>query len=356
MRPFLAFALVPCLQLVAQEPTPAAPATPAPPTAKEPASDVFKVLNTFPVGGEGSWDYISIDSAARRLYVSHGTHVVVLDADTGKQVGEIKDTAGVHGIAIAADLGKGFTSNGRANTTTVFDLKTLEPIKTVPTGKNPDALAYDPASKCVFFGDGRSGDVTQLDAEKLEVTATIPIGGKPEAVVVDGKGKVYVNVEDKSEIVEIDAAKHAVTRRFSVAPGEEPSGLAIDAEQHHLFSVCHNEMMVVIDIESGKVLATPAIGKSVDGAAFDAEGGYALSSNGDGTLTVVAARGEKPFTVVQNLATAPHARTITFDPKTHRAYLPTAEFEATPQDASSGGRPRRPAMKPGSFKVVVVGR
>jgi YVTN family beta-propeller protein len=310
-------------------------------------------VRNFAVGGDGRWDYVTVDSEARRLYVPRSTRVVVLDADSGKQVGEIKDTAGVHGVAVAPGLGKGFTSNGGADSTTVFDLKTLAVVKTVATGKNPDALVYEPVTKCVYFGDGRSNDVTVLSGEKLEVVATIPVGGKPEAIVVDGKGKVFLNLEDKSEVVRIDAKKNVVEQHFALAPGAEPTGLAIDAEHGWLFSACHNEMMVVLEAESGKVLATPKIGKNVDGAAFDAKQGFAFASNGDETLTVIATRGDHRFAVVQNVKTAPGARTAAFDAKTRCLYLPSAEFEPPPE--GSGGR-QRPVMKKDSFKILVVGQ
>ncbi len=348
MSTLLACSLL-ALLVTPQDPTPAAP----PPAPSAPLA----VLRAFPVGGEGGWDYVSIDSEARRLYVPRATHVLVLDADSGKQVGEIVDTAGVHGVAVAAALGLGFTSNGRADTCTVFELKTGNALQTIATGKNPDALVFEPVTKCVYIGNGRSGDVSVISAEKREVVATIPVGGKPEAIVTDGKGKVFVNVEDKSEIVRIDAVKNEVELHMALAPGEEPTGLAIDVDHHTLFAACSNEQLVVVDAASGKVLATPKIGKHTDGAAFDEKTGYALSANGDGTISVVATRGEQPFTVVQTLATAVGARTLVLDGKTRQVYLPTAEYEAAPADAAAGGRGgrQRRAMKPDSFRIVVVG-
>ena len=330
-------------------------APPEAPAASTPSAGPYHVIKSFPVAGDGGWDYLNIDSDSRRLYVSHATRVMVLDADSGAQVGEIPDTAGVHGIALAPALNKGFTSNGRADEVTVFDLKTLKSIQTVKVGKNPDAITFEPVTKRVFVFNGRSNDATVIGAEDLTLAGTIPLGGKPEFGVVDGKGKVFVNIEDKSEIVRIDAQSLKVEQRFPIAPGEEPSGLAIDTVHHRLFSVCGNQKMVVVDAESGKVLASPAIGRGVDGAAFDAAGGYALASNGDGTMTVIAtAEGEKQFTVAQTLATAPRARTIVIDPKTRHIFLPTAEFEA-PAASQPDGRPARPTMKPGTFRIVVVG-
>ncbi|HEX5052648.1 MAG TPA: YncE family protein [Planctomycetota bacterium] len=344
----LALCLLSLLPPIPQQPTP-------PPAAAQAPARGLHVLRTFAVGGEGAWDYVTIDSEARRLYVPRSTRVLVLDADTGKQVGEIGDTAGVHGVALAPEFGRGFTSNGRANTCTVFDLKSGKTLQTVATGRNPDALVYEPVTKCVFLGDGSSKEVTVISADTLKVEATIAVGGKPEALAVDGHGKVFVNIEDTSEVLRIDARQHTVEQRMALAPGEEPTGLAIDAEHHTLFATCHNEFMVVLDGGTGKVLATPAIGKRTDGAAFDAKSGRAFSANGDGTLTVVDTRGDKPFTVVENVPTLPGARTLAFDPKTEQIYLPTAQYEPAPADASSGGR-RRPAMKPDSFQIVVVGR
>jgi YVTN family beta-propeller protein len=332
----------------------AAPQDPAKPQSPQAASPpAYKVLRSFAVGGDGGWDYVSVDSEARRLYVSRGSHVVVLDADSGKQVGDIKDTAGVHGALVAPGSGHGFTSNGRADSVTVFDSKTFEVQKTIAAGKNPDALVYDPTTNCVCIANGRSHDVSVIDVKKLEVVATIAVGGKPEAMVVDGKGSLFVNIEDTSEVVRIDAKKNAVAQRFALAPGTEPSGLAIDTEHGTLFSACGNAMLVVLDAATGKVLASPKIGTGVDGAAFDAASGLAFASNGEGTLSIVATRGEKPFTVVQTLPTLATARTLTIDAKTHCLYLPCAETEAAPAEAT-GGR-RRPALKKDSFRVLVVG-
>lgn len=328
----------------------------ATPSARTPDAPLA-VLRTFPVGGEGGWDYVSIDSEARRLYVPRSSHVLVLDADTGKQVGEIADTPGVHGVAVVAELGLGFTSNGRADTCTVFELKTGKRLQTIATGKNPDALAYEPVTKCVYIGNGRSDDVSVISAEKLEVVATIPVGGKPEAIVVDGQGAVFVNIEDRSEIVHIDARKNEVERHLALAPGEEPTGLAIDVAHHTLFAACGNARLVVVDATTGKVLASPAIGGRTDGAAFDETTGHAFTANGDGTISVIATRGEPPFTVVQTLTTAPGARTLVLDGKTRRLYLPTADYETAPADAAAGGRGgrQRRAMKPDSFRILVVG-
>jgi DNA-binding beta-propeller fold protein YncE len=281
--------------------------------------------------------------------VSHATHVVVVDLDSNKVVGDIPDTPGVHGIAIAADLGKGFVSNGRGNNVTVFDLKTLKTIGTVATGENPDAIRYDPVSKRVFTFNGRSKNCTVIDGKTGTVAATLPMPGTPEFSVADGKGHVYANIEDTNEIVEIDAAKATVTKKYSLSPCDGPSGLAIDTKNRRLFSVCSNRVMAISDPDAGKVVATPAIGASSDGVAFDPGTGYAMSSNGDGTLTIVAQTGGK-WDVVENIATERGARTIAVDEKMHKVYLPTAKTAPT---ATGGGAAR---FLPNTFKVLVVGK
>src|SRR5579884_1109957 len=266
------------------------------------ASNQYKIVREIKIGGEGGWDYLTMDSSARRLYVSHATHVAVVDPDSGKVVGDIPDTQGVHGIAIAADANRGFTSNGRSNNVTIFDRSTLKIISQVKTGENPDSIVYEPVSGRVFTFNGRSKDSTAINAKSGSVDGTISLGGKPEFSVADGKGRIYANMEDTSEIVEIDAKKLSVTKRYSLKPCDSPSGLAMDTKNRRLFSVCDNGMMAVSDPDSGKVLATPPIGQNPDGAAFDPSTGFAFSSNGDGTLTVVRENGGK-FEVVENLAT-----------------------------------------------------
>ncbi len=312
------------------------------------AATGYHVLSQIQIGGEGGWDYLSVDSAARRLYVSHATHVVVVDLDTNKVVGDIPDTPGVHGIAIAAELNKGFISNGRGNNVTIFDLKTLKSLGTVATGENPDDICYDAGSSRVFVFNGRSKSATVIDAKGNKAAATIPLPGKPEFSVADGKGRIYTNIEDTNEIVEIDAAKATVLKKFSLAPCDGPSGMAIDSKNRRLFSVCSNRIMAVSDPDAGKVVATPAIGAGSDGAAFDASVGYAFSSNGDGTLTVVQQSGGK-WDVVENIATERGARTIAVDEKTHKLYLPTAKTAP-----STGGG--RASFLPNTFKVLVVGK
>jgi YVTN family beta-propeller protein len=316
------------------------------------AVPTYKVVNKIKIPGGVRWDYAYMDPANHRLYVSHGTQTEVLDTSAGKLIGTIPDTKGVHGIAIAGDLGKGFTSDGADNDVTVFDLKTLAVSSKVKTGQNPDSIIYEPVSHRVFTFNGRSGDSTAIDAKTGEViTASIPVGGKPEFAQVDGKGHIYVNIEDKAEIIEIDAKNAVVSKRYSIAPCDSPSGLAIDAKKGRLYSVCDNKMMVVSDPVAGKVLATPAIGAGPDGVAFD--DGYAFSANGrDGTITIVGETSPGKFEPVATIATQRGARTIAADPKMHRLYLPAAEF-GPPAEVKEGARPQ---AIPDTFQIVVVGR
>ncbi|MBF0505871.1 MAG: YncE family protein [Nitrospirae bacterium] len=315
----------------------------------------YHVIKKLQLGGEGGWDYLTVDSAARRLYISRSTHVMVVDIDTDKVAGDIADTQGVHGIAIAPELNRGFTSNGRANTATIFDLKTLKVLGQVKTGANPDAILYDPASKRVFTFNGRSKDATVFEAASGKVAGTIALGGKPEFAAADGRGKVYVNVEDTGEVVEIDSRNLSLTKRYSLKPCEEPTGMGLDAEHHRTYSGCHNKVMAVLDTDTGKVIATVPIGEGVDGNGFDPETGLAFSANGDGTLTVVRESSPGKFEVVENVTTQRGSRTMAIDIKTHNIYLPAAEF--SPQTASTpeGSRPR-PAMIKDSFSVLVVGK
>lgn len=310
----------------------------------------YHLIKTVPVGGEGFWDYLSVNTAGRRLFISRGTHVQVMDIDSYALVGDIPDTQGVHGIALAPELGRGFTSNGRANTVTIFDLKTLKTLGTASTGTNPDAIVYDAVTKRVFTMNGRSGNATAINAADGAVAGTLDLGGKPEFAVADGKGSIYVNLEDKSELVQFDAQNLKGLNRWPLATCEEPSGLAIDQKNRRLFAGCHNKMMAVVDADSGKVIATPAIGEGVDANRFDAETNYAFASNGEGTLTVVHEDSPNKFTVVENVPTKRGARTMGLDHKTHNIFLPTADFEPP-----AAGK-RRPRMKPGTFVILVVGR
>ncbi len=322
----------------------------------QPEGSGYHIIKKYPISGEGFWDYLKMDSAARRLYISRGTHVIVFDPDARKVVGDIPNTEGVHGIALAPELGRGFTSNGRASTVTIFDLKTLKEIGQTPTtGQNPDAIIYDPASRRVFTFNGRSGNSTAIDAAAGTVAGTIDLGGRPEFATSDGKGKVYANLEDKSTVVAIDSKQLKVESRWPLAPCEGPSGMAIDREHRRLFIGCHNQLMAVMDADTGRVLTTLPIGRGVDANRFDPETQLAFSSNGDGTLTVVHEDSPDKFAVVDNVPTQRGARTMALDAKTHNIYLVTAEFGPAPPPAP-GQRFQRPTIVPNSFLLLVVGK
>jgi DNA-binding beta-propeller fold protein YncE len=314
----------------------------------------YHLLKKVVLGGEGFWDYLICDSDTRRVYISRGTHVMVIDADTYAVVGDIPSTDGVHGIALAPELGRGFTSNGRANTVTIFDLKTLKNLGTAPTGEGPDAIVYDPASKRVFTFNGHGGSATAIDAASGTPAGTITLEGKPEFAAADGQGHIYNNLEDKSELLQIDSQKLTITARWPLSPGQSPSGLAIDREHRRLFVGCHNQMMAVVDADSGKVLATPEIGQGVDANAFDPGTQLAFSSNGDGTLTVVHEDSPEKFTPVASVPTQRGARTMALDLKTHNIFLVTAEFGPPPAPTPEHPHPRPPAI-PGSFTLLVFG-
>jgi DNA-binding beta-propeller fold protein YncE len=316
----------------------------------------YHLIKKLAVGGEGGWDYLAVDSAARRLYVTRSTRVQVFDADTGTPVGEIPNTAGVHGVALVPQLDRGFTSNGRASTVTVFELKSLKTLSEIKTtGDNPDAILYDPSSRRVFTFNGRGGNATAIDAATGAVAGTVALDGRPEFGVADGKGRIFVNVEDKSVIDVIDPQKLAVEKRWPLAPCEEPSGMAFDEKSRRLFVGCRNKMMAVVDSGSGRVVTTVPIGEGVDANAFDPSAGLAFASCGDGTLTVAHEDSPDKLTVVQSVVTQKSARTMALDPKTHKVFLTAAQFG--PPRSLTPGEPRpRPAMVPGSFVVLVFGK
>jgi hypothetical protein len=315
-----------------------------------PAGSGYHVIKTVPIGGDGGWDYVYVDSDARRVYVSRGTHTMVLDADSYAVVGDIPDTQGVHGVAIASDLGRGFTSNGRTNDVTIFDLKTLKAIGNVKTDGNPDAILYDSVTKRVFTFNGRGKNATAINAADGTVLGAIDLRGKPEFAAADGKGSVYANNEDSSELHHIDAASLKELHHWPLAPCKSPSGLAMDVKNRRLFSVCDEKVMAVVNADTGKVVATPTICDGPDASAFDPSTGYAFASCGDGNLTVIHEDSPDKFTVVENVPTKRSARTMGLDLKTHNIFLPAADF-----DAPAAGE-RRGKMKPGSFVIVVVGR
>ena len=317
------------------------------------SAEGYKVLNKIKVGGTGGWDYLSVDPVTQRIFASHGGNVEVVDIKAGKVVGQITQLHGVHGIAVASDVGKGFISNGQSNSVTIFDLKTLQKTGEPATGQNPDAICYEPKTQRIFTMNGRSNDSTAINAKNNEIIATFPIGEKPENCAMDGAGKLYVNIENSSEVVEIDAAKPGVTRRTSLAPCEGPSGLAIDVKNKKLFSVCSNKMMAVTDIATMKVIATPAIGSGADGAGFDSD--LAFSSNGEGNMTIVKLVNGK-YEAVDTVTTERGARTMTVDHVNHKIYMLAAEFGPAPA-AKEGqkGTPRAPVL-PDSFHVIVIGK
>jgi DNA-binding beta-propeller fold protein YncE len=327
-------------------------------TANAVAAEVgvsYHFLKAIPIGGEGGWDYLSVDPAAPRLYVTHASKVVVIDLDKEEVVGEITDTPGVHGFAIAPDLQRGFASNGQESKASIVELKTLKTLSKVPTGANPDAILYEPGQREVYTFNGRGNSATVFEAGTGKVVATIPLSGKPEFATTDTKaGRVYCNIEDKSEVAVIDTKTHQVVNTWPIAPGEEASGMAIDVANHRLFLGCGNKLMVMMDNTNGKVIATVPIGQGVDANAFDPGTKLAFSSNGEGNVTIAKEEAPGELKVIQTLATERGARTMTLDPKTHRIYLAGAKFEATPEPTPGAPR-QRPKIIPGSFKVLVYG-
>ena len=319
------------------------------------AEGAYKFLNEIPIGGEGGWDILTVDSAARRLYLSHATKIIVVDLAQNAIAGEIADTPGVHGFVALSELQRGFSSNGKEAKSSVVDLKTLSTISKVDTGENPDALVYEPRRGEVYIFNHTGKSATVINAKTATVVATIPLEGSPEFAVADSAtGHVYCNLEDKSEVAVIDTTKHEVTARWPLSPGEEPTGIALDAAHHRLFVTCHNKMMEMLDSTTGKVLATVPIGGGVDGCAFDDATQLAFASCGEGTATIAKEETPEKLSVVQTLKTERGARTIALDPKTHRIYLPTAQFEPTPSP-SPGALPTRPKIVPNTLKLLVYG-
>jgi DNA-binding beta-propeller fold protein YncE len=322
-------------------------------TAAFAAAEGFTLLKTVPVPGEGGWDYLIVDDAGRRVYISHSTQVDVMDADSYEIKGTIKDEAikGVHGIAVAPDLGRGYISNGGSNTVTVFDLKTLKPIgDPVKTGNNPDCIIYDPSTKRVFAFNGRGKSATVIEAgdKDSKVAGTIELGGKPEFAAADGAGKVFVNLEDKDEVLKLDAKKMEVLDHIKIDPGKTPVGMAMDTKKNRLFVGCGNQKLVVINAENGKVIDNQPIGKGVDATAFDPETNNIFNSCADGTVTVVHQEGDK-YTVVETIKTKERSKTMAVDRKTHKLFLPSADFKP----AAAGGRP---TIDPKTFAILVFGK
>jgi len=314
----------------------------------------YSVIAKWTIGGEGGWDYLAVDPAAPHLFITHGTRVEVVDTGSGAVIGSITGLKGTHGVVFDGENKYGYISDGRANEVVVFDRKTFAKVGSIPAGTNPDGMVFDKQSKTVWAFNGRSSDATVIDAATQKVVATIPLPGKPEFPVSDEAGYVYVNIEDKGEIVKLDVAEKRVVATWPLAGLESPTGQAIDLAGHRLFSVCDGKKMAVTDAITGKRLATPEIGDGPDAAGYDAKNHLAFSSNGDGTLTIVDA-GKPGYPVLQTVATEPRARTMAFDAANGRVYLVTAKFGPAP--AATADNPRlRPAVLPGTFTVLVVGR
>ena len=331
--------------------------TQTPKTRADDPARRYDTVHTIKVGGEGGWDFLEVDAANRNLYVARGTRVVVVNLDTEKVVGEIADTPGVHGVAFVPDLNRGFTSNGGDSTVTAFDLKTLKTLGKIKANGKPDIITYEPVSKRVLSFNHGTNDITAIDPEAMKVVGTLAPGGVPELAVSDDKGHVWVNLEDTSEIVEFDARTMKVVNKFSLAPGEEPTGLAFDPKVRKLFSTCANKTLVIADADSGKVVQTLPIGPGPDGCVRDASTGLIFAScGGDGTLAVIREASSGKYEVAKTIKTQASAKTLALDPKTHRIYLSAATAEPAP--AATPGQPApkgRRRMVPGSFVVVVVG-
>src|ERR1039457_3572777 len=312
------------------------------------AEPEYQVTRHDAVPGAAKWDYLTHDAAGKRLFITHGDQVDVYDPALGKVVGSIANTLGVHGVALAPGLNKGFTSNGRSNTVTIFELSTLKTLGTLPTAKNPDAIVFDPFTQRVFAANGASGSITVVDAVKSEVIGTISIGGKLEFEAVDGKGHLYVNVEDRNTLAVVDTVKLALIAQYDLSAScNEPTGLSIDAAKERLFVGCHNQKMTVVAGQTGKILATVPIGKGCDATAYDSTSHLAFSSNGEGTLTIIST---DTYAVIQTVKTQPTARTMALDEGGHRIFLVAAETEVP---TATGGRPK---LKPDTFSVLTVAR
>ena len=312
------------------------------------AAASYRFLHEIPVGGDGGCDYLSVDPTEHRLYVSHATKVVVIDTQTDRVTGEIADTPGIHGIAVAPKLGRAFTSNGREDRVGIVECATLRTVGKVTTGANPDAILFEPAREEVYAFNGRGASATVLAASTGQPVATIPLGGKPEFAVADA-GRVFVNIEDKAEVAVIDTQTHTVIARWPISPGTDPTGLDLDAAHHRLFIGCSNARMIVLDANDGHFVADIPAGAGIDGASFDPGTQLAFTANGrDGTVTIVHEDSPDKFTVVQTLQTERSARTMAVDPVSHKIYLPSARFEAP-----VAGAKERPKMIAGSFKVLV---
>lgn len=313
----------------------------------------YHLGRTLPIGGEGGWDFLAVDSANQHLFVSHATQVEVVDLTSGKRIGTIAGTEGVHGIAIAPKAGKGFITCGKLNAVLVFDLKSLAVWARVPTGQGPDAVMYDGATNRVFAMNGKDQSATVIDATTNEVVLTLPLGGKPESAISAGKNVAYVNLEDKDAVARFDTQELKVTATWPLAPCKGPASIARHRETNRLFVGCHNDMMVAVDMTNGKVVAQAPIGHGVDAAAFDKDKGLIFQATGDGKLTVIHEDTPDTYSVVQTVATRPRAKTVAIDGKTGNLYLSIADFGDAPAPTEDNPKPKQPVVK-GTFRVLEI--
>lgn len=319
------------------------------------SAPTYALLDTQHIPGPTHWDCLTFDPHTQRLFIAHGDKVDVLDAATQKLVGTVADTKGVHSVAVMPDMGRGYATDGVMDMVTVFDLATLKTLTTVRTGDKPDAIVYDPKTERAFIANGNSNDITVLDANNDGLVDTIKLSGKPEFAVIDGQGKLYINIENKSQLSVIDTEKTEILATYDLAPAcENPTGLAIDTAQRRLFVTCGNKKMVVVQAETGKIVAALPIGAHSDGAAFDPATGLAFSSNGEGTVTVIGSSASGSYKVLQTITTTPLARTMALDPSTHRLYLAAAESEGFDPPDEKHPEPR-PHLKPDTFMILTVG-
>ena len=315
----------------------------------------FQILKKVKVKGDGKWDFVTFDEQTRRLYISHGTSMQVMDVEKETIIGEVQNTPGIHGIAVVNTLNKGFTSNGKDSTVTVFDLKTFATLKTIKIpGSSPDHIIYDTFSKNIFVFNNKSNNVSIINPQTNEILKTVSLGGKPELSVSTKKGKIFVNLEDAHEIVELDAKTLEVTKRWPLAPGEEPTGLALDTKNHRLFSTCANKLLIVLDATNGKVITTLPIGEKVDGVAYDETEKKIYTSNGEGTVTIIKQETKDKYVVEKNIQTAKGAKTLAFDKKKHRLYIPCSDFTTvapTPENPSP-----KPSISTETFGILIIGK
>jgi DNA-binding beta-propeller fold protein YncE len=313
----------------------------------------YDITHTYTLGGTGGWDYVIPDPPRHRLFIGRSDRVMVVDMNDGRLVGEVHGINGAHGVAIVPALNRGFATAGEDSAIVMFDLRTYKTLGKIPAADDADAIIYDPASRRVFSFNGDANSTTVVDARKGTLITNIPLGGKPEYGQSAGNGKIYINLVDSSEIVEVDSRALKVTRRWSTGPCTDPVSMAIDTRNHRLFSGCRSGVLAVSDYVNGKVVTTLPIGRGVDGAGYDPSRREVYASNADGTLTIIHQDGADKYTVVENLKTTPGSRNMGLDPVSHRIYLPAADFGPPPDSSASNPR-RRPPMLPGTFKVLVV--